>query len=30
MIVDRPYLTAIVDRQTKTLVFLGRTLEPKD
>jgi serpin B len=27
--VDRPFITAIVDRQTKTLVFLGRILEPK-
>lgn len=29
MRVDRPFFTAIVDRQTKTLVFLGRILEPK-
>jgi serpin B len=29
MNVDRPFITAIVDRQTKTLVFLGRILEPK-
>ncbi len=29
MKVDRPFLTAIVDRQTKTLVFVGRILEPK-
>jgi len=29
MKVDRPFITAIVDRQTKTLVFLGRVLEPK-
>ncbi|HVJ94984.1 MAG TPA: serpin family protein [Labilithrix sp.] len=29
MSVDRPFITAIVDRQTKTLVFLGRILEPK-
>ncbi|MBX3187371.1 MAG: serpin family protein [Labilithrix sp.] len=27
--VDRPYLIAIVDRQTKTLLFVGRILEPK-
>jgi serpin B len=25
--VDRPFLTAIVDRQTRTLVFLGRVTE---
>jgi serpin B len=29
LMVDRPFITAIVDRQTKTLVFLGRILEPK-
>jgi serpin B len=29
MTVDRPYVVAIVDRQTKTLLFLGRILEPK-
>ena len=29
MKVDRPYLMAIVDNQTKTLAFLGRILEPK-
>ena len=29
MKVDRPFITAIVDRPTKTLVFLGRILEPK-
>jgi len=29
MRVDRPFFTAIVDRQTKALVFLGRILEPK-
>jgi serpin B len=29
MNVDRPYIMAIVDRQTKTLLFLGRILEPK-
>jgi len=29
MTVDRPFITAIVDRQTKTLVFLGRILTPK-
>ncbi len=29
MKVDRPFITAIVDRQTRTLVFLGRVLEPK-
>jgi serpin B len=28
MNVDRPYLLAIVDRQTKTLVFVGRILDP--
>ena len=28
MTVDQPFITAIVDRQTKTLVFLGRVLEP--
>ena len=27
--VDRPFVMAIVDRQTKTLVFLGRILAPK-
>jgi serpin B len=27
--VNRPFITAIVDHQTKTLVFLGRVLEPK-
>lgn len=30
MSVDRPFLTAIVDNKTKTLVFLGRILEPKN
>lgn len=30
MNVDRPFITAIVDRETKTLVFLGRILEPKN
>jgi serpin B len=30
MKVDRPFITAIVDGQTKTLVFLGRVLEPHD
>ena len=29
MNVDRPYLVAIVDRQTKTLLFMGRILDPK-
>jgi len=29
MKVDRPFITAIVDRPTKTLLFLGRILEPK-
>ena len=29
MKVDRPFLVAIVDRATKTLVFVGRVLEPK-
>lgn len=29
MDVDRPYILAIVDRETKTLVFLGRIMEPK-
>jgi serpin B len=29
MKVDRPFFMAIVDRQTKTLVFFGRVLEPK-
>ena len=29
MTVDRPFLMAIVNRPTKTLVFLGRILEPK-
>ncbi len=29
MSVDRPFLLGIVDRQTKTFVFLGRILEPK-
>lgn len=29
MKVDRPYLMAIVDNQTKTLAFVGRILEPK-
>ena len=29
MDVDRPYLVAIVDRPTKTLLFLGRILDPK-
>ncbi|WP_146655266.1 serpin family protein [Labilithrix luteola] len=28
--IDRPFITAIIDRQTKTLVFLGRILEPKN
>ena len=27
--IDRPFMMAIVDRQTKTLVFLGRVLEPR-
>jgi serpin B len=29
MKVDRPFITAIVDRKTKALVFLGRILAPK-
>ena len=29
MKVDRPFITAIVDRPTKTLLFLGRIHEPK-
>lgn len=29
MKVDRPFLIAIVDRPTKTLLFLGRILDPK-
>jgi serpin B len=29
MTVDRPYIIAIVDRSTKTILFLGRILEPK-
>lgn len=29
MVVDRPFIAAIVDRPTKTLLFLGRILEPK-
>ena len=29
MVVDRPFILAIVDRETKTLLFLGRVLEPK-
>jgi serpin B len=29
MNVDRPYLVAIVDRQTKTLLFMGRIVDPK-
>lgn len=29
MKVDRPFIAAIVDRPTKTLLFLGRILEPK-
>ena len=29
MNVDRPYIVAIVDRQTKTLLFFGRIVEPK-
>ncbi|MBX3209999.1 MAG: serpin family protein [Labilithrix sp.] len=29
MKVDRPFIAAIVDRRTKTLLFLGRILEPK-
>ncbi|MDB4933966.1 MAG: hypothetical protein JWP87_938 [Labilithrix sp.] len=29
MQVDRPYVVAIVDRQTKTLLFMGRILDPK-
>lgn len=29
MSVDRPYVIAIVDRQTKALLFLGRILQPK-
>jgi serpin B len=29
MRVDRPFITAIVDRPTKTILFLGRILEPK-
>jgi serpin B len=29
MTVDRPFLVAIVDRKTSTLVFFGRILEPK-
>ena len=28
MVVDRPFVVAIVDRSTKTLLFLGRVLEP--
>lgn len=28
--IDRPFITAIVDRPTNTLVFLGRILEPKN
>ncbi|HVH41871.1 MAG TPA: serpin family protein [Labilithrix sp.] len=28
MRVDRPFFTAIVDRQTKTLVFVGRIVDP--
>lgn len=27
--IDRPFVIAIVDRQTKTLLFLGRILKPK-
>ena len=30
MAVDRPYIVAIVDRPTRTLMFLGRILEPKN
>lgn len=29
MRVDRPFITAIVDKQTKTLLFLGRIVDPK-
>lgn len=29
MTVDRPFITAIVDRKTKTPVFVGRILHPK-
>jgi serpin B len=29
MKVDRPFITAIIDRPTKTLLFVGRILEPK-
>jgi len=29
MKVDRPFLTAIVDRQTKTILFVGRIVDPK-
>lgn len=29
MKIDRPFLAAIIDRPTKTLLFLGRILEPK-
>ncbi len=29
MRVDRPFIAAIIDRPTKTLLFLGRILEPK-
>lgn len=29
MTIDRPFLAAIVDQRTKTLVFFGRILEPK-
>jgi serpin B len=29
MKIDRPFITAIIDRPTKSLLFLGRILEPK-
>ena len=29
MTVDRPFFTAIVDKQTKTILFFGRVLQPK-
>jgi hypothetical protein len=29
MDVDRPYLVAIVNRATATLVFLGRIIDPQ-
>jgi serine protease inhibitor len=29
MTVDRPYVIAIVDRATKTLLFMGRIVDPR-